>query len=109
MAGGRFYGFAVHRIPPRDGSQISYRQLVVGNKIPDISFAIGMGPMARSSSAGCDQWVFAIDRRRRAPHGKTDLLNDLSARSDGSALTTLLCSGGGIFVICCFRSLIILT
>jgi hypothetical protein len=41
--------------------------------------------MARSSSEGFDQWVFAIDRRRHVPHGKTDLLNDLSARSDGSA------------------------
>ena len=60
-----------------------------------------MGLMARSSSDGFDQWVFAIDRRRRAPHGKTDLLNDLSARSDGSALTTLLCSA--IFVMCCCR------
>jgi hypothetical protein len=35
-----------------------------------------MGLMARSSSDGFDQWVFAIDRRRRAPDGKTDLLND---------------------------------
>jgi hypothetical protein len=46
--------------------------------------------MARSSSEGFDQWVFAIDRRRHVPHGKTDLLNDLSARSDGSALTTFV-------------------
>src|ERR1700682_5361916 len=60
-----------------------------------------MGPMARSSSDGFDQWVFAIDRRRRAPHGKTDLLNDLSARSDGSALTTLSCSVSGLFALCC--------
>jgi hypothetical protein len=32
-------------------------------------------PMARSSSEECDQSAFAIDRRRRAPHGKTDMLN----------------------------------
>jgi hypothetical protein len=55
--------------------------------------------MARSSSEGFDQWVFAIDRRRHVPHGKTDLLNDLLARSDGSALTTLLCSASGIFAM----------
>jgi hypothetical protein len=59
--------------------------------------------MARSSSEGFDQWVFAIDRRRHVPHGKTDLLNDLSARSDGSALTTLLCSASGIFAMCSYR------
>jgi hypothetical protein len=47
--------------------------------------------------------VFAIDRRRHVPHGKTDLLNDLSARSDGSALTTLLCSASGIFAMCSYR------
>ena len=57
--------------------------------------------MARSSSEDFDQWAFAIDRRRRVPHGKTDMLNDLSVRSDGSALTTLLCSASGIFVMCC--------
>jgi hypothetical protein len=44
------------------------------------------------------------DRRRHVPHGKTDLLNDLSAQSDGSALTTLLCSASGIFVMCCSRT-----
>jgi hypothetical protein len=32
------------------------------------------GPMVRSSSEGFDQWAFAIDRRRRVPHGKTDRL-----------------------------------
>ena len=34
----------------------------------------GMGPMARSSSEDFDQWAFAIDQRRRAPPGKTDML-----------------------------------
>ena len=29
-----------------------------------------MGLMARSSSDDFDQWAFAIDRRRRVPHGK---------------------------------------
>src|SRR5258705_11709135 len=47
--------------------------------------------MASPSSEGFDRWVFVIDRRRRVPHGKTDLLNDLSVRSDGEALTMLLC------------------
>jgi hypothetical protein len=32
------------------------------------------GPMVRSSSEGFDQWAFAIDRRRRAPLGKMDML-----------------------------------
>src|ERR1700687_4932083 len=59
--------------------------------------------MARSSSDGFGQWVFAIDRRRHVLHGKTDMLNDLLARSDGSALTTLLYSASGIFVMCCCR------
>jgi hypothetical protein len=59
--------------------------------------------MVRSSSEGFDQWDFAIDRRRHVPHGKTDFLNDLSARSDGSALTTLVCSASGIFAMCSYR------
>jgi hypothetical protein len=29
-------------------------------------------------------------------------MNDLSARSDGSALTTLLCSASGIFAMCSY-------
>ena len=49
--------------------------------------------MARSSSEDCDRSAYAIDRRRHVPHGKTDLLNDLSARSDGSALTTFVVFG----------------
>jgi hypothetical protein len=57
--------------------------------------------MARYSSEDFDRSVFAIDLRRHVPHGKTDVLNDLSARSDGSALTTLLCSVSGIFGMCC--------
>jgi hypothetical protein len=32
------------------------------------------GPMVRSSSEGFDQWAFAIDRRRRAPLGRMDML-----------------------------------
>jgi hypothetical protein len=61
----------------------------------------GLQSLARRDEAGFDQWVFAIDRRRHVPHGKTDLLNDLLARSNGSALTTLLYLASGIFVICC--------
>jgi hypothetical protein len=45
-----------------------------GNKLPAISFVTGTGPMVRSSSEGFDQWAFAIDRRRRAPLGKMDML-----------------------------------
>ena len=59
------------------------------------------GAMAKSLFEEFDPWGFAIDRRRRAPHGKTAMLNDLSVRSDGSALTMLLCSASGIFVTCC--------
>src|SRR3979411_269337 len=103
MVDDRFCGLALHRIRQQNGSQISSRKDAVGNKLPGICSAIGMGLMARSSSEGFDQWVFAIDRRRHVPHGKTDLLNDLSARSDGSALTTFLCLASGIFVMCCCR------
>src|SRR5260370_31260018 len=57
-----------------------------------------MGSLVSSSSEDFDQWAFAIDRRRHVPHGKTDLLSDSSVRSDGSALTMLLCSASGISV-----------
>ena len=33
--------------------------------------------MVRSSSEGFDQWAFAIDRRRRVPLGKMDMLKGL--------------------------------
>jgi hypothetical protein len=33
------------------------------------------GPMVRSSSEDFDQWAFVTGRHRRAPHGKTDMLN----------------------------------
>src|ERR1700733_14517485 len=98
MVDGRFYGLASQRIRPQNGSQIRSRKPAAGNKLPAISFVTGTGPMARSSSEGFDQWAFAIDRRRHVPHGKTDLLSDSSARSDGSALTTLLCSASDISV-----------
>jgi hypothetical protein len=39
-----------------------------------ISWITGTGPMVRSSSEGFDQSAFAIDRRRRAPLGKMDML-----------------------------------
>src|SRR5258706_11574617 len=61
--------------------------------------------MVSSSSEDFDQWAFAIDRRRHVPHGKTDLLSDSSVRSDGSALTMLLCSASGISVIYCCRTI----
>jgi len=31
--------------------------------------------MVRFSSEDFDQWVFVIDQRRRALHGKTEMLN----------------------------------
>ncbi len=62
------------------------------------------GAYGESSSEDVDLSVFTIDRRRHVPHGKTDVLNDLSARSDGNALTTLLCSASGIFGMCCSRT-----
>jgi hypothetical protein len=55
-------------------SQIRPRKPAAGNKLPVISFVTGTGPMVRSSSEGFDQWGFAIDRRRRAPLGKMDML-----------------------------------
>src|ERR1022692_4457026 len=74
MVDGRFYGLASQRIRPQNGSQIRSRNPAAGNKLPAISFVIGTRPMVRSSSEGFDQWAFAIDRRRRAPLGKTDML-----------------------------------
>src|ERR1700694_1417598 len=43
MAGGRFYGLALHRIRLRNGSQISSRKHAAGNKLPAISFVTGTG------------------------------------------------------------------
>jgi hypothetical protein len=71
---GRFYGLASQRIRPQIGSQIRSRKPAAGNKLPAISFVTGTGPMVRSSSEGFDRWAFAIDRRRRAPLGKMDML-----------------------------------
>jgi hypothetical protein len=45
------------------------------DQFPAILSVISMGPMVRSSSEEFDPWTFVIDRRRRAPHRKTDLLN----------------------------------
>src|ERR1700682_786510 len=98
MAGGRFFGLASHRIRPQNGWQISSRKQAAGNRLPAIWSAIGTGSLVSSSSEDFGQWVFAIDRRRHVPHGKTDLLSDSSVRSDGSALTMLLCSASGISV-----------
>src|ERR1700682_5497712 len=67
MAGGRFYGLAVHRIRLRNGSQISSRKLAGGNRLPAISFVTGTGPMVRSLSVDFDRWAFATDQHRRVP------------------------------------------
>src|SRR6202158_4856607 len=88
MAGGRFFGLASHRIRPQNGWQISSRKHAAGNRLPAIWSAIGTGSLVSSSSEDFDQWVFAIDRRRHVPHGKTDLLSDSSVRSDGNPLTS---------------------
>src|ERR1700730_11112650 len=74
MVDGRFYGFGSQRIRPQIGPQIRSRNPAAGSKLPAISFVTGTGPMVRSSSEGFDQWAFAIDRRRRAPLGKMDML-----------------------------------
>jgi hypothetical protein len=71
---GRFYGLASQRIRPQIGSQIRSRKPAAGNKLPAISFVTGTRPTVGSSSEGFDQWAFAIDRRRRAPLGKMDML-----------------------------------
>jgi hypothetical protein len=73
-AGDIFCGLAPQRIQTQNGSQIRSRKHVGGNRLPAISFVIGTGPMATSLSEDFDQWVFAIDRRRRAPLGKMDML-----------------------------------
>jgi hypothetical protein len=62
------------RIRLQNGSQIKSRKHAAGNRLPAISSVTGMGLMVRYSSADFDQWAFAIDRHRRAPHGKTLML-----------------------------------
>src|ERR1039458_4735967 len=104
MVDGRFYGLASQRIRPQNGSQIRSRKPAAGNKLPAISFVTGTGPMVRSSSEGFDQWAFAIDRRRRAPLGKMDMLKGWSVRSAGNALTTLLYSASATSVTYCCRT-----
>ena len=37
--------------------------------------AVAMARMVKFSSDDFDQWAFAISRRRRVPHGKTDMPN----------------------------------
>src|SRR6266851_5434017 len=86
---------------------------LLGRLVPDdkviADFRKDNGPAIRRVCASFvnldfDQWAFAIDRRRHVPHGKTDLLSDSSVRSDGSALTMLLCSASGISVTYCCRT-----
>jgi hypothetical protein len=57
--------------------------------------------MAKSSSEDFDQWAFVIDRHRRAPHGKTDMLNGSSDRSDENALIILWLWASGTSDMCC--------
>ena len=53
-----------------------------------------------SSSSGFAQWAYGIDRFRHGRHGKTGTRRGSSVRSDGSVLTTLLCSANDISAIC---------
>jgi len=107
MVDDRFYGLALHRTRAQNGSQIRSRKRAAGNRLPAIWSAIAMGPMVKSSSEDFDQWAFAIDRHRRAPHGKTHMLKGWSVRSDGNALTTLSFSASDISVTYCCRTWII--
>jgi hypothetical protein len=54
--------------------------------------------MAKSFFEEFDPWASVVDRRRRARHGKTHMLNGSSVRSGGNALTMLLCWARRIFV-----------
>src|SRR5674536_171403 len=104
MADDRFCGLVSPRIRLQNGSQIKSRKHAAGNRLPAISSVTGMGLMVRYSSVDFDQWAFAIDRHRRAPHGKTLMLKGQSVRSDGNALITLLCSASDTSVTCCCRT-----
>src|SRR5260370_2176012 len=88
---------------------------LLGRLVPDdkviADFRKDNGPAIRRVCASFvnldfDQWAFAIDRRRHVPHGKTDLLSDSAVRSDGSALTMLLCTASGISVTYCCRQIL---
>ncbi len=57
--------------------------------------------MAKSSSEDFDQWAFVIDRHHRAPHGKTDMLNGSSDRSDENVLIILWLWASGTSDMCC--------
>jgi hypothetical protein len=74
MADDRFCGLVSPRIRLQNGSQIKSRKHAAGNRLPAILSVTGMGLMVRYSSADFDQWAFAIDRHRRALHGKTLML-----------------------------------
>jgi len=70
----QIFGLVSPRIRLQNGSQIKSRKHAAGNRLPAISSVTGMGLMVRYSSADFDQWAFAIDRHRRASHGKTLML-----------------------------------
>jgi hypothetical protein len=53
---------------------------------------------------GFDQWASAIDQHRRAPHGRTDMLNGLSVRSDGNASIISSSWANGTFDTSCCRT-----
>ena len=104
MADDGFCGLVSPRIRLKNGSQIRSRKHAVGNKLPPIGSAIEIGPMVRSSSEGFDQWVFVIDQRHRALHGKTDMRNGSSVRSAGNASIISSSWANDIFVTYCCRT-----
>src|SRR5262245_23765710 len=86
------------------GLPINSPRLMAGSRRRDTSFAIGIASMARSSCAAFERWAFGIGRSHRDRLGRTDMRRGLSARSGGTALTTLLCSVTDIFVTCSART-----
>src|SRR5579883_39416 len=60
--------------------------------------------MARPSFGVSGRWAFATDRSQRARHGRTGTWRGSSARSGGTALTTLSSLASDIFAICSFRT-----
>ena len=100
MVDDRFYGLALPRIRPQNGSQIKSRKRAAGKQAPrylirDRDGAYGEVFIRR---------VRSMDIRDRPTSPRSPWQNAYAERligSIGNALTMLLSSASGIFVTCC--------
>src|SRR4051794_22594665 len=73
---------------------------MAGKPRHNISFAIEMALMAKSSFVALQRWAYAIARSLHDRHGKTHMRRGSSAQSDGTVLITSWCSANGTFANC---------